>query len=82
MAVPVGLDMVSSWVLLDSAVLFPSCDCADCCDCGGAVAPGVWRKGFDYLCFFTRMVTGMLSPLLLEVALVGVMRPLPFGEKG
>jgi hypothetical protein len=24
----------------------------------------------------------MLSPLLLEVALVGVMMPLPFGEKG
>jgi len=24
----------------------------------------------------------MLSPLLLEVALVGVIMPLPFGEKG
>ncbi len=41
------------------------------------MAPGVLKKGFDYLCFFTLIVTGRES----FAAFVGVVIPLPVGEK-
>lgn len=53
-AVP-GEVVPDSSVLLLRAVLLPSYD-----DGGTPLAAGELMKGFDVLCFLTRMVTGML----------------------
>lgn len=65
----VGVATMFSSVLFERAVLFPELEE----DWGTAeVAPGEFKKGFEDLCFFTLIVTGISGfPFALEIVAFG-----------